>query len=156
VDDLRLDGAGAVGQLWERRRGARHGDNGGAGLGEGRGDPAAQTAARPDDDRGPAGQVAHCVLQTAFRVKIYLISGSYSGLGDLEIRQWYALSSQRAPAPSRRDSRQGCWEPEPGAGRPASWRLRLEPGAVPPVVAWPGRARVFVPVLEAPPVPRML
>ena len=36
-----------------------YGDHRSAGLGEGRGDPAAQAAARTDDDRGPAGQVGH-------------------------------------------------------------------------------------------------
>src|SRR3954451_8061223 len=52
IGDLRLDGAGAVGRLGKRRRGAADGDYWGAGLGEGRGDPAAQAAAGTDDDGG--------------------------------------------------------------------------------------------------------
>jgi hypothetical protein len=66
IGDLRPDGAGAGpvsgagpagagGQLGQGRRGAGHGDHLRAGLGEGGGDPAAQAAARPDDNRGPAG-----------------------------------------------------------------------------------------------------
>jgi hypothetical protein len=55
IGDLRLNGAAAVGRLGKRGRGAGHRDHRGAGLGEGRGDPAAQAAARTDDDRGPLG-----------------------------------------------------------------------------------------------------
>jgi hypothetical protein len=54
IGDLRLDRAGAIRQLSKRRRRAGHGDHRGAGRGDGRGDPAAQAAARTDDERGPA------------------------------------------------------------------------------------------------------
>jgi hypothetical protein len=55
LGDLRLDRAGAVGQLGKRGRGAGHGGRRRAG----RGDPAARAAARPHDERGPGGQVTH-------------------------------------------------------------------------------------------------
>ncbi len=45
ICELRMDRVGTAGRLSEHRRGPGHGDHRGAGLGEDRGDPAAQTAA---------------------------------------------------------------------------------------------------------------
>jgi hypothetical protein len=59
IGHLRLDGAGALGQLSKCRRGAGDGDHRGARLDEGRGDPAPQAAARTDHDGGLARQIAH-------------------------------------------------------------------------------------------------
>jgi hypothetical protein len=54
IGDLRLDVPGSIRQLRKGGGRAGHGHNRGAGLSEGGRDPAAQPAARADDDRGLA------------------------------------------------------------------------------------------------------